>query len=164
MTIKVSIVEFISFFFFDCDQTEMVIKNNTDPSNIFFIIIFLNVFLDYICSNSYTIGFNYASCRFKNLNQVFYIDTRVKKYLDTIKGQLKKSNTRVTTHHNRKLLDVYKKKYISAERGGDIVFMKYNLSITTLLRMLESYYPRKKFLIFGGSPAFAFSPAFLPSR
>lgn len=105
--------------------------------------------IDYICSNTYTIGFNYAPCRFKNLNQVFYIDTRVKKYLDSIKGQLKKSNTLVTTHHNRKLLDVYKRKYISAERGGDIIFMKYNLSITTLLRMLESYYPNKKFLIFG---------------
>tara|TARA_R110001592_G_scaffold192795_14_gene439847 strand:+ start:9083 stop:9790 length:708 start_codon:yes stop_codon:yes gene_type:complete len=105
--------------------------------------------IDYIYSNTYTIGFNYAPCRFKKLNQVFYIDTRVKKYLDSIKGDLEKSNTKVTTPHNRKLLDVYEKKYISRPSGGDIVFMKYNLSITTLLRMLEMEFPNKKYVIFG---------------
>ena len=105
--------------------------------------------INYICSNTYTIGINYTSCRFKNLDLIFYIDTRVKNYLDTIKNDLIESDTRVTTTKNKKLLDVYKGKNISAERGGEIVFIKYNLSITTLLRMLELYYPNKKFLIFG---------------
>ena len=44
--------------------------------------------INYISSNTYTVGFNYSPCKFKNLNQVFYIDNRVKNYLDTIKGDL----------------------------------------------------------------------------
>ena len=47
----------------------MVIKNNTDPSNIFFIIIFLNVFLDYICSN---IKLIYIQSKLKIMKKIFY--------------------------------------------------------------------------------------------
>lgn len=105
--------------------------------------------IDYICSNTYSIGLNYAPCRFKELSQVFYIDTRVRKYLDSIKSFLRKSKTKITTPHNRKLLEVYERKHISKQQGGDIVFQKYNLSLTTLLRMLEIEYPDKKYIIFG---------------
>ena len=115
--------------------------------------------IDYICSNTYSIGFNYSPCRFKKLSQVFYIDTRVKRYLDSIKGDLIKSGTRVTTEKNKRLVDVYygtgKGKNICADKDDkrgkprEIFIQRYNLSITTLLRMLETYYPKKKFLIFG---------------
>ncbi len=41
----------ISFLFFDCEQREKLMSKKINPNNIFFIIIFLITFLDYICSN-----------------------------------------------------------------------------------------------------------------
>tara|TARA_Y100000356_G_C11206896_1_gene261039 strand:- start:99 stop:827 length:729 start_codon:yes stop_codon:yes gene_type:complete len=108
--------------------------------------------IDYICSNTYTVGLNYASCKLKKLNQIFYIDKKVKDYLTQ-----HSSNAIITTLFDRFLKEPFKNKYITDENAPEIFVngspwirvRKYNLSIITILRMFREYYPDKKCLIFG---------------